>query len=138
MAADGLSTLRSSFGPKDTMNRLKAEVKSKGMTVFARIVTHAGMVEELEGYETAAFGGPPGRWEQVAEFRPDVAATSLIAPTQTFERSMVLEGGGMRVELRHVGLGHTRGDAVVWLPQARVIFAGGLVAHGPFNLGGAS
>jgi uncharacterized protein (DUF302 family) len=37
MAADGLTTLPSSHGPKDTMDRLEAEVKAKGMTVFARI-----------------------------------------------------------------------------------------------------
>jgi hypothetical protein len=37
MAADGLTTIPSSYGPKDTMNRLEAEVKAKGLTVFARI-----------------------------------------------------------------------------------------------------
>ena len=37
MAADGLITIRSSYGPKETMNRLEAEVKAKGLTVFARI-----------------------------------------------------------------------------------------------------
>ena len=37
MAADGLTTIRSSHGPKDTMDRLEAEVKAKGMTAFARI-----------------------------------------------------------------------------------------------------
>src|SRR5499433_3089839 len=37
MAVDGLTTIRSSHGPKDTMNRLEAEVSAKGMTVFARI-----------------------------------------------------------------------------------------------------
>jgi uncharacterized protein (DUF302 family) len=37
MAAEGLITLPSSLGPKDTMDRLAAEVKSKGLTVFARI-----------------------------------------------------------------------------------------------------
>jgi len=42
MAALGLTTIPSSFGPKDTMNRLKAEVKAKGMTVFARIDHAAG------------------------------------------------------------------------------------------------
>jgi hypothetical protein len=43
MAADGLTTLRSSHGPKDAMNRLEAEVKAKGMTVFARIDHAAGL-----------------------------------------------------------------------------------------------
>jgi len=42
MAADGLTTLKSGFGPRETMNRLEAEVKAKGLTVFARIDHAAG------------------------------------------------------------------------------------------------
>jgi uncharacterized protein (DUF302 family) len=42
MAADGLTTIASSHGPKATMDRLEAEVKAKGMTVFARIDHAAG------------------------------------------------------------------------------------------------
>jgi uncharacterized protein (DUF302 family) len=42
MAAPGLTTIASSHGPKDTMDRLEAEVRSKGMTVFARIDHAAG------------------------------------------------------------------------------------------------
>jgi hypothetical protein len=42
MAADGLITIRSSHGPKDTMSRLEAEVKTRGMTIFARIDHAAG------------------------------------------------------------------------------------------------
>ena len=45
MAAQGLTTIRSSFGPQDTMNRLEAAVKAKGMTVFARIDHAAGAAE---------------------------------------------------------------------------------------------
>ena len=37
MAVDGLTTLRSNHGPKDTMDRLEAAVKTRGMTIFARI-----------------------------------------------------------------------------------------------------
>jgi uncharacterized protein (DUF302 family) len=39
--ADGLTTIASSFGAKATMDRLEAEVKANGLTVFAR-VDHAG------------------------------------------------------------------------------------------------
>jgi uncharacterized protein (DUF302 family) len=42
MAAQGLTTVKSSHGPQDTMNRLEAAVKAKGMTVFARIDHAAG------------------------------------------------------------------------------------------------
>ena len=42
MAADGLITLRSSFGPKETLNRFEAEIRAKGMMVFAHIDHAAG------------------------------------------------------------------------------------------------
>jgi uncharacterized protein (DUF302 family) len=42
MAADGLITIRSAFGPEETMNRLEAEVRAKGLTVFAHVDHAAG------------------------------------------------------------------------------------------------
>jgi uncharacterized protein (DUF302 family) len=42
MAAQGLTTIPSSCGPQDTMSRLEAAVKARGMTVFARIDHAAG------------------------------------------------------------------------------------------------
>jgi uncharacterized protein (DUF302 family) len=42
MAADGLVSLRSSSGPRDTVKRLEAAVEAKGMTVFAHIDHAAG------------------------------------------------------------------------------------------------
>ena len=63
MAADGLTTIRSSFGPKETMNRLEAEVKAKGLTVFAR-VDHAADAAEvglpLRPTELLVFGNAKG------------------------------------------------------------------------------
>ena len=37
MAADGLITIKSAFGPEETMKRLEAEVKARGLTVFAHV-----------------------------------------------------------------------------------------------------
>jgi uncharacterized protein (DUF302 family) len=45
MAAQGLTTIKSSHGPQETMNRLDAAVKAKGMMVFARIDHSAGASE---------------------------------------------------------------------------------------------
>jgi uncharacterized protein (DUF302 family) len=42
MAADGLITMKSSYGPEATMNRLETEVRAKGLTVFANIDHGAG------------------------------------------------------------------------------------------------
>ena len=63
MAADGLITLRSSYGPKETMNRLETEVKAKGLTAFARIDHAAGAVEvglSLRPTELLIFGNAKG------------------------------------------------------------------------------
>ena len=40
--ADRLKTVESHFGPKETLDRLEADVKAKGLTVFARIDHAAG------------------------------------------------------------------------------------------------
>jgi uncharacterized protein (DUF302 family) len=39
---DGLTSIESHFGPKETLERLEAEVQAKGLTVFARIDHAAG------------------------------------------------------------------------------------------------
>src|SRR5262245_58369660 len=59
MAADGLTTIPSSYGPKQTMDRLEAEIKAKGLTVFARIDHAAGAAEaglSLRPTELLIFG----------------------------------------------------------------------------------
>jgi uncharacterized protein (DUF302 family) len=63
MAAQGLTTIRSNFGPRDTMNRLETAVKAKGMTVFARIDHAAGATavgSSLRPTELLIFGNPKG------------------------------------------------------------------------------
>jgi uncharacterized protein (DUF302 family) len=63
MAADGLTTLRSAYGPRETMARLEAEVKAKGMTVFARIDHAAGAAAvglALRPTELLIFGNANG------------------------------------------------------------------------------
>jgi uncharacterized protein (DUF302 family) len=63
MATDGLTTIQSGFGPQDTVRRLEAAVKAKGMTIFARI-DHAAGAEEvglaLRPTELLIFGNAKG------------------------------------------------------------------------------
>jgi uncharacterized protein (DUF302 family) len=60
---EGLTSIRSSFGPKETMDRLDAEIGAKGMTVFARIDHTAGAAEvglTLRPTELIMFGNARG------------------------------------------------------------------------------
>ena len=61
MATQGLTTIPSSYGPQETINRLETAVKAKGMTVFARIdhaAGAAGVGETLRPTELLIFGNP--------------------------------------------------------------------------------
>ena len=60
---EGLTTIASSFGPKETMDRLEADIRGKGMTVFARIDHAGGAAEaglELRPTELIIFGNARG------------------------------------------------------------------------------
>jgi uncharacterized protein (DUF302 family) len=60
---EGLTTIASSLGPKETMDRLEAEIRAKGMTVFARVDHAAGAAEaglELRPTELIIFGNARG------------------------------------------------------------------------------
>jgi uncharacterized protein (DUF302 family) len=61
--ADGLVTIESGFGPKETMDRLEAELRAQGMNIFARIDHAAGAREtglELRSTEVIIFGNARG------------------------------------------------------------------------------
>lgn len=81
MAADGLITIRSQHGPQETMARLEAEVKAKGMTVFARVDHAAG----------AAAVGLPLRPTDLLIFGAARGGTPLMQSVQTIEIDLPLK-----------------------------------------------
>jgi uncharacterized protein (DUF302 family) len=63
MSDNGLTTLPSIHGAKETMDRLEADVKAKGLTVFARVDHAAGAKEagmQLRPTELLIFGNAKG------------------------------------------------------------------------------
>lgn len=72
---------------------------------------------------------------------PDVewGDVRVTLPTVTFTDRLQLHIGNRAAELIHLGPAHTTNDAVVWLPQDRILFAGDIVLSGatPFNLMGS-
>jgi uncharacterized protein (DUF302 family) len=63
MTENGLKTISSGFGPKETVDRLEAEVKAKGLTVFARVDHAAGAAAvglKLRPTELLIFGNARG------------------------------------------------------------------------------
>ena len=96
-------------------------------------VANSGVIEEMKKYETGYYGDKPGRWEDMAKSRPDVAATKLKPPTLLFPRELVFDDGKHWVELRYFGVAHTHGDGFAWLPKEKILFTGDACVNGPYN-----
>jgi cyclase len=63
-------------------------------------------------------------------FAAEFPRLRLTLPTVTFEDRMVLHDGDRAIQLWHPGFAaHTVGDAVVFLPKERVLFAGDIAFH---------
>ncbi|MES5485556.1 DUF302 domain-containing protein [Bradyrhizobium sp. INPA03-11B] len=63
MAIDGLISLRSNVGPKETADRLKAELQASGLTLFAQVDHAAGAASAglaLRPTELFVFGNAKG------------------------------------------------------------------------------
>jgi uncharacterized protein (DUF302 family) len=73
MAANGLITIESRYGPEETMNRFEADVRARGMTVFAHI-DHAA---------SATAVGLSLRPTELLIFGNAKAGTPLMQSTQT-------------------------------------------------------
>jgi glyoxylase-like metal-dependent hydrolase (beta-lactamase superfamily II) len=55
--------------------------------------------------------------------------TRLALPDETFEDRRILDLGGTRIELLHLGPAHSPGDISVWLPDQRLVIAGDIAFH---------
>jgi glyoxylase-like metal-dependent hydrolase (beta-lactamase superfamily II) len=94
---------------------------------------HTGVLEEMKRYETGYYDSKPGAWEKVAMDRADVKASKLKPPTVLYSGELIFDDGKHRVEVMHLGVAHTHGDSVAWLPQERILFTGDVCVNGPYN-----
>ena len=96
-------------------------------------IAHKGVIEEMKRYETGYYDGKPGAWEAAAKGRADLKTTKLKPPSVLFSGELIFDDGKHRVEVMHLGVAHTHGDAVAWLPKERILFAGDVCVNGPYN-----
>jgi cyclase len=69
--------------------------------------------------------GPKPGWIR-DEWWPELAEVRSTPPTTTFSDHLTLRPGGRTIELHHYGPAHTLGDALVYFPASKVLFAGDL------------
>ncbi|MBC7153671.1 MAG: MBL fold metallo-hydrolase [Rhodobacteraceae bacterium] len=62
-------------------------------------------------------------------FQGHESIPGLTYPTTTFNDRMTVYLGKRRIDIMHLGRAHTAGDAVVWVPDAEVMFTGDIVEY---------
>jgi glyoxylase-like metal-dependent hydrolase (beta-lactamase superfamily II)/rhodanese-related sulfurtransferase len=89
----------------------------------AHIIAHEDALEELERHGE----------EVIARIRRNQRdksiGTVLTAPDETFSEQKIIEMGGTRIEIMHLGPAHSPGDISIWLPQQKLVIAGDIAFH---------
>lgn len=101
-----------------------------GMAAFADVETiaHESVPSRLASAEAA---------ETAARLGLDPATLSL--PRRSLAVAAAVDLGGRRVEIAHLGRGHTDGDLVIVVPDVDLVFAGDLIeSSGPPSYGADS
>ncbi len=87
------------------------------------ILAHVDAAEEVALHGDAALVGMRVYNRDKAE------GTTLVGPTITFEDEYIIERGGMRIEVLHLGPAHSPGDIQVWLPEQKLVISGDIAFH---------
>ena len=89
----------------------------------AQIIAHADARHELEAH------GEEILRRVLQRSRDKGMGTQLVLPDETFEDRKVIEMGGRRIELLHLGPAHSPGDISVWLADQKLVIAGDIAFH---------
>jgi len=89
----------------------------------ATVIAHEDAVQEIKDTSFAVFE----EMKRVMKEKADGTKVSL--PDESFKHKKVIEMGGVRFELIHLGPTHSPGDIVVWLPQKRLVVSGDMAFH---------
>jgi glyoxylase-like metal-dependent hydrolase (beta-lactamase superfamily II) len=105
-----------------------------GAQVFAGAATF--LVNRAQAEDLAHKGeGYLAMFRQLGEpIAHELEGVQLVAPDQVYDGSHELDLGGRMVRLRPTGRGHTKGDQVVEVPDAGVLFTGDLAETGQFAI----
>ncbi len=92
----------------------------------AAVIAHRRCAAEMR----AQHAGIIAARRRIPELAPLFADAEPYAPTIVFDERHTVDLGDARVEVRHLGPGHTPGDAVVLFPSEEAVACGDLVFRG--------
>jgi len=89
----------------------------------AQVIAHVDALHEMKEYHDKII-------ERMQRGRRDKSQyTEFAYPDKTFEDKMVIEMGGERFEILHLGPAHSPGDISLWMPEKKIMIAGDIAFH---------
>ena len=107
--AEGATEVIASQGTYELIVERGAQDMQSEMERFPRLFRDAESVPGLTWPTLVIAGGDPGKKEVPGK--------------------LVLDLGGVKVQIWHPGPGHTRGDTIAWVEEEKVLFSGDLVEY---------
>jgi glyoxylase-like metal-dependent hydrolase (beta-lactamase superfamily II) len=95
-----------------------------GATIIASDATRGLIAERGAADKASEMGRFPRLFQGATSIPP-----GLTWPHVTFAKEMTLWLGKREVKLAHIGRGHTAGDIIAFVPDAKVVFSGDLVEY---------
>ncbi len=89
----------------------------------ATVIAHEDAAHEMAGNAYANMQQLKRRLKEKAD------GTVVSKPDEVFKDEKVIEMGGVRFEIRHIGPTHSPGDIIVWLPQKSLVISGDMAFH---------
>jgi glyoxylase-like metal-dependent hydrolase (beta-lactamase superfamily II)/dienelactone hydrolase len=87
------------------------------------VIAHVDALHEIEEQSFALLEAMQGRVKEKAK------GTKVVMPDETFTDKKIIELGGERIELLHLGPAHSPGDIIVWLPDKKLVISGDMAFH---------
>lgn len=101
------------------------------MTKCCQAITHEPLdiIKALPNMPSSAFPSIyVEKWlKEIFTSKFDFSEVELRKPDTPLDESTTIEIGGRKIELLYLGPGHTEGDMVAYVPDAKVLFAGDLL-----------
>ncbi len=89
----------------------------------AQVIAHIDALQEIKEYGDQII-------ERMQRGRRDKSQYTVLAyPDKTFEDKLVIEMGGDRFEILHLGPAHSPGDISLWMPEKKIMIAGDIAFH---------
>ncbi len=140
-----IDTQATPYMAQDVLKRIR-EVTDKPVKYVLLSHYHAVRVLGAAAYEPENIIASRGTYEMIEErgqddwdselgrfprlFQGDETIPGLTWPTIVFDEKLTVDLGNRKVEIMHVGKGHTQGDTIAWLPEEKILYAGDLVEYG--------